>query len=189
MSETLRGFPNVDNPRGYAYVSFVRSYDKILSWDWGAAAKVHGQMLDRVEWIENGLHMYDHWPGSDTHETVRTIIKHMGDQIRQDNIGLIGRRRTPNGTECYPKYGTMPQSLDVMNDTDEYDLIDNADELAWRLRLLSKHLTATQLEMVGRYIQLDAPTFIELARDLGYTPNYVTKVFSKVRATAERIGA
>ncbi|KKM00305.1 hypothetical protein LCGC14_1805790, partial [marine sediment metagenome] len=32
-----------------------------------------------------------------------------------------------------------------------------------------------------------APTFQELAADLGYTPNYVTKAFIAVRAKAEGI--
>ncbi len=179
--------PPMSNPRGYAYVSFVRSYDKILSWDWGAAAKVHGQMLDRVEWVGNGMGLYDRWPDAeDTRTVVKTIIKLMGDQIRQDHIGLIGRRRTEHGTECYPKYGALPEGFDAAEDG-VADEVVNVDELAWRLRELSKHLTSTQLEMVGRYIQLDAPTFIELAHDLGYTPNYVTKVFTQVRKTAERI--
>jgi len=177
----------MDNPRAYAKVSFVRSYDKILGWDWGAAAKTYGQMLDQEEWVENGMDMYDHWPkGDDTRIVVKTIIKHMGDQIRTDHIGLIGRRRTPNGTESYPKYGAMPVGFDVAEV--QSDPIAEADELAYRLELLFKHLTPTQLEMVGRFIEMVAPTIRELAADLGYTPNYVTKVFTKIRATAERVG-
>ena len=180
----------MDNPRAYAKVSFVRSYDKILGWDWGAAAKAHGQMLDRVEWVELGMNMYDQWPvPNDTRVVVKTIIKHMGDQIRTDHIGLIGRRRTPDGAESYPKYGVLPPNFDVVeSDSNSINSIDNDDELTYRLKLLSKHLTDIQLEVVGRFIEMVAPTFRELADDLGYTPNYVTKVFTKIRATAERVG-
>ena len=184
----LNGLPmqTMDNPRAYAKVSFVRSYDKILGWDWGAAAKTHGQMLDQEEWVENGMDMYDHWPkGDDTRAVVKTIIKHMGDQIRTDHIGLIGRRRTPNGVESYPKYGALPLGFDVAEI--QSDPIAEADELAYRLRVLSKHLTPTQLEIVGRYIGMVAPTIRELAADLGYTPNYVTKAFVAIRAKAEGI--
>ena len=178
----------MDNPRGYAYVSFVRSYNKILTWDWGAAAKAHGQMIDRVEWIENGMNLYDQWPDTgETRTAVKTIIRHMGNQIRQDHIGLIGRRRTPDGVESYPKYGAMPQGFDAVDSVDEVDRVDDADEIASRLRLLSKHLTETQLEMVGRYLELDAPSFSELARDLGCTKSNVARVFKAVRATAERL--
>ncbi|KKL57376.1 hypothetical protein LCGC14_2236020 [marine sediment metagenome] len=177
----------MNNPRAYAKVSFMRSYDKILGWDWGAAAKAHGQMLDRVEWVELGMNMYDQWAvPNDTRVVVKTIIKHMGDQIRTDHIGLIGRRRTPDGAESYPKYGALPVGFDVAEVQD--DPIAEADELAYRLELLFKHLTPTQLEMVGRFIEMVAPTIRELAADLGYTPNYVTKVFTKIRATAERVG-
>ena len=178
----------MDNPRAYAKVSFVRSYDKILGWDWGAAAKTHGQMLDQEEWVENGMDMYDHWPkGDDTRIVVKTIIKHMGDQIRTDHIGLIGRRRTPNGTESYPKYGAMPVGFDVAEVAVGINSIDEDDELLYRLKLLAKRLTDIQLEIVGRFIAMRAPTFRELAADLGYTPNYVTKAFIAVRAKAEGI--
>jgi len=171
----MGGQPKLNNPRRYAFVSFTRAYNKLLTWDWGAAAKVHGQMVDRVEWIENGMAMFDRWTAAedvDYRLATQTIIKHMGDQIRTDHIGLIGRRNTKEGVESYPKYGRMPQDPHIIKVVAgkipaQDDWVD-VEAMRTNLVLLRKRLTGEQYDLVCEYAFGQYDSVLAAARALGY---------------------
>ena len=166
-----------ENPRGYAFVSFVRSYNKVLTWPWGAAAKVHGHMLDRTEWIENGLRMYDRWTGGDDRDyrqATATIIEHMSNQVRTDHIGLIGTRRTPQGTVCYPKYRAWAQGDKVRSGSvlaghlpDQDDWI-NRETLRDNLKLLRRRLTGDQYDLLSEFMFGQHDSVMSAAHELGF---------------------
>ena len=165
-----------DNPRGYAFVSFVRSYNKVLSWNWGAAAKLHGQMLDRTEWVENGLRMFDSMTddSDDYRKTTATIIKHMATQVRTDHIGLIGTKRTPNGTVSYPKYFPWARGDRVHGGSvlaghipDQDDWVDG-EALRDNLKLLKCRLTLEQYDLLSEFMFGQHDSVASAASELGY---------------------
>ena len=185
----------VDNPRGYAFVSLSRSYERMHSWNWGAAMQSGGMMPDKVDFIQWGLDMWDRMglDGAEMDEikpAVDEMCKLLIGSVREQGKGALHYGRTETGFYATawlePEDFTLPRWRAEASDVDPYAAVENERMLASVVKGLGPRLTETEARLLDAKVsalplELDNA---ELAVLVGVHQKYVSRLWCRIRDKA-----
>ena len=142
----------LDDHRAYAFVSFRRSYEVTMGYDWAAALKKHDTFPSTTEWVTDCDRMYnglllDNEPSK---ELVQTSIKLVRQSLDENVKGKL--TRNPDTEQLEPKYYVVPEPKELPTEEKGYAAIEDRDEMRGRLRLLRNELTSLEYEALIEYM-------------------------------------
>lgn len=180
----------VDNPRGFAFVAFDRTYSRIHSWGWGAALAKAGVMPTRKEFIAEGLDMWDamYRDGGDHIATTNEIARALSEGLRANCSGLMHYAKD-NTVQVRMVSTDFSDWVTVGMVDDGYAQVDTALEFAARMRELIPHLSPSEAEVVAVLMGglPDILTNIEIAEALGQTRQAIQSTWRRIRNRAAKV--
>ena len=171
----------LDDHRAYAFVSFRRSYEVTMGYDWAAALKKHATFPSITEWITECDRMYDGLllDNEPSRELVQASIKLVRQSLYEDIKGKF--TRNPETGQLDPKYYVVPEPKQLLTEEKGYAAIDDRDETRGRLRLLRNELTSLEYEALVEYMYGGHEDMKAATSALGYTQQQYDKVRRSMR--------
>ena len=151
----------LENPDGYAFVAFSRSYEVTMSYDWAAALKKHDYFPTKYEYIAQCKRL---WVGlsadnEQTTELAQGVIRSVRQALYADVKGKF--KRDPDTNLLEPAYMTVDtterdtlisKARSVQRSEPGYEHIEDRDEMKGRLRLLRNELTSLEYKALVEYM-------------------------------------
>ena len=196
-----------NNPRGYAFIAYHRSYTRMKGWPWFAAMAADGIAPSRQEWIGDGLRLYDRMvldiDSSDDEQLrvlVGSILGWMQGSARASGKGRSSMVKTLDGgrtilNRVSLNLDVVPRGADNTADTrallipdpfDAFAAFDDRDELRWRIGRLAALLTDSQRRHLQILVDNPYGTLAERAELAGVDKRSVDQAMWRIRMRAAK---
>ncbi len=178
------------NPRGYAFVSLVRGWERMHKWNWFAVMNRYGMLPTKDQYITDGLRIFDSlvldMPYRDATELT---VKALQQSMRNEANGKL--TFPPHGGRVECKYVGMDQI--TLEQTASYTLekgysqIEMTDEVVRLVEWLRVNANPAPLRILETYLLLGDPTNAEIARHLGLPRGSVKYGWTELRELAGKM--
>lgn len=195
-----------NNPRGLAYVKFLRTWDRMATWGWHAALTNANAMPTQKEYMDTALAIYDHRAldidvTDDTAlvETIHDICNELSRWLRSYEKGVL-KYGTNNKmikhyeltldqdvySETGAYLGTVGNNMPV--DEPGYANAENTLAMQAALRIIRKRLNADDFQLVLHFLEGEEGykgSYLEAGAKMGYSKHRSHRAFERIRKACE----
>lgn len=182
----------MDNPRGYAFVSLVRGWERMCGWNWFATMNAQGMMPTKSEYISDGLRIFDSLVlDMSAEDATNATIKALSASLRDEAAGKLSWVGYAKGEPIGVKYVGMDQTTleQTVGQAVErgYGRVELSDEVVRLVEWLRVNGNPAPLRILETYLKLGDPTNAEIASHLGVARGSVKYGWTELRELAGKM--